>query len=415
MLDLEGDNLRQGLLALVVALLEVVKEALVHAAVRRVEGGRLSDTEIERLGNALAELEDAVDQIKAEHGVADAVRNVRDDLDGLVGDLIHGMAGGSGGWRQSALMHDPAQDGPILRAQGALSFSPWGCWRLGWLDLQGSTFTFHGSGGHAAVRIDLGDITGLDRERRTFILVSKHVLRLTYRPGAAARRRLCWLITARLDDWQAALGQQLAGWPDEAPAAELPAPAARRLAARLTGLSATSALILDYLACRGHATTAELMTLIGAGTEESLLAEMHAGFRQLVPVLGGPAVRYADRYFDAASREVRQQTWRIGEKVAAGWLASRVPTELLMEGDELLIITSLPTQARGARPSAQAAADGRGLVLRHAHGHDRWIGFPEPVVGEPRCAVSPAGTLVISGLRRAPGSRAPGIRGNGLT
>ncbi len=94
MLDLEGDNLRQGLLALVVALLEVVKEALVHAAVRRVEGGRLSDTEIERLGDALAELEDAVDQIKAEHGVTDAVRNVRDDLDGLVGDLIHGMAGG---------------------------------------------------------------------------------------------------------------------------------------------------------------------------------------------------------------------------------------------------------------------------------------------------------------------------------
>ena len=94
MLDLEGDNLRQGLMALVVALLEVVKEALVHAAVGRVEGGRLSDAEIERLGDALAELEDAVEAIKAEHGVTDAVRNVRDDLDGLVGDLIQGLAGG---------------------------------------------------------------------------------------------------------------------------------------------------------------------------------------------------------------------------------------------------------------------------------------------------------------------------------
>ena len=205
----------------------------------------------------------------------------------------------------------------MLRAQGALSISPRGCWRLGWLDLQGSTFTFHGSGRHAAVKIDLAAITGLDRERRTFILVSKHVLRLTYRPAAAARRRMCWLITARLDDWEVALGQRLAGRPAEAPAAELPAPVSRRLAARLTGLPATSALILDYLACRGHATTAELMTLIGAETEEALLAEMHAGFRQLAPVLGGPAVRYADRYFDAASREVRQQTWRIGEKVAA--------------------------------------------------------------------------------------------------
>ena len=301
-------------------------------------------------------------------------------------------------------MHDPTQEGPVLRAQGALSISPRGCWCLGWLDLQGSTFTFHGSGRHAAVKIDLAAITGLDRERRTFILVSKHVLRLTYRPAAAARRRLCWLITARLDDWEAALGQRLAGRPAEAPAAELPAPVSRRLAARLTGLPARSALILDYLACRGHATTAELMTLIGAETEEPLLAEMHAGFRQLAPVLGSPAVRYADRYFDAASREVRQQTWRIGEKVAAGWLASRVPTEVLMEGDELLVITSLPTQARGAPPTAHAAADGRGLVLRHAHGHDRWIGLPEQVVGEPRCAVSPAGTLVISGLRRAQAS-----------
>ena len=94
MLDIKEENLGEGLLALVIALVEVVKEALVHAAVRRVEGGRLSDAEIERLGDALAELEDAVDQIKAEHGVADAVRSVRDDLDGLVGDLIHAVAGG---------------------------------------------------------------------------------------------------------------------------------------------------------------------------------------------------------------------------------------------------------------------------------------------------------------------------------
>ena len=121
-------------------------------------------------------------------------------------------------------------------------------------------------------------------------------------------------------------------------------------------------------------------------------------------MLGAPAVRYADRYFDAVSREVRQQTWRLGEKVAAGWLASRIPTEVLMEGDELLVITSVPTQARGALPSVQAGADGRGLMLRHAHGQDRWIGLPEQVAGEPRCAVSPAGTLVIRGRRRAPGS-----------
>jgi Gas vesicle protein K len=93
MLDLEENNLRHGLLALVIALLEVVKEALVHAAVRRVEGGRLTDAEVERLGDALAELDEAVAQIKAEHGVQEAVQNVRDDLDQVVGNLIGTMAG----------------------------------------------------------------------------------------------------------------------------------------------------------------------------------------------------------------------------------------------------------------------------------------------------------------------------------
>lgn len=93
MLDLEEGNLRQGLLALVVALLEVVKEALVHAALRRVEGGRLSDAEVERLGDALAELEEAVAQIKSEHGVDEAVRSLRDDLDQVVSKLIDTMIG----------------------------------------------------------------------------------------------------------------------------------------------------------------------------------------------------------------------------------------------------------------------------------------------------------------------------------
>lgn len=93
MLDLEEGNLKQGLLALVVALLEVVKEAMAHAALRRVEGGRLSDAEVERLGDALAELDEAVTQLKAEHGVQDEVQNVRDDLDRIVGDLVDTMIG----------------------------------------------------------------------------------------------------------------------------------------------------------------------------------------------------------------------------------------------------------------------------------------------------------------------------------
>lgn len=91
MLDLRKSNLGEGLLGLVLALLEVVKEALVHAALGRVESGRLSDAEIERLGETLAELEEAIAQIKAEHGVEEAVRSVRDGLDQVVDDLISTM------------------------------------------------------------------------------------------------------------------------------------------------------------------------------------------------------------------------------------------------------------------------------------------------------------------------------------
>lgn len=91
MLDLRKSNLGEGLLGLVLALLEVVKEALVHAALRRVESGRLSDAEIERLGETLAELEEAIARIQAEHGVEEAVRSVRDGLDQVVDDLIGTM------------------------------------------------------------------------------------------------------------------------------------------------------------------------------------------------------------------------------------------------------------------------------------------------------------------------------------
>jgi len=274
---------------------------------------------------------------------------------------------------------------PVLRAQGAISFSPRGSWRLGWLGLDGSTFSFRAPHRDAAVEMDLDTITGLERERRRFVLAGKDVLRLTSRPSAAARPRTYWLITERLADWEAALGQR----------------SAARLATGLAGLPARSALIVDYLAGRGHATTAELMALIGAETEESLLVELQVGLRSLVTAAGRPAVGYSDRYFDASARQVRSQGWRIGEAVAAGWRAALIPADVFTEGDEVLVITSVPAQARGAPPSVRVAAGGRGLML----GDVRWIGLPEPVIGEPRCAVGAAGTLVISGLRRAPGGR----------
>jgi hypothetical protein len=87
-LDIDEDNLKQGVLGLVIALIEVIRDTLRLQAVRRMESGRLSEEEIERLGNALMELDLAIDEIKAEQGITETVRSVRDGLDDLVDDVI---------------------------------------------------------------------------------------------------------------------------------------------------------------------------------------------------------------------------------------------------------------------------------------------------------------------------------------
>lgn len=86
------DNVKQGVLGLVVALVEIIRDALRLQAVKRMEGGTLSEAECERLGKALMDLDAALEQIKDEHGLAEAVRQVRTGLDDIVGDVIERLA-----------------------------------------------------------------------------------------------------------------------------------------------------------------------------------------------------------------------------------------------------------------------------------------------------------------------------------
>lgn len=87
-INLDEENLKEGLLGLVVALVEIIQELLERQALRRMESGRLSDAEIERLGEALYELQEALEKIKADNGIEDAVRTVREGLDGAAEDLL---------------------------------------------------------------------------------------------------------------------------------------------------------------------------------------------------------------------------------------------------------------------------------------------------------------------------------------
>lgn len=87
-IDINEDNLKHGLLGLVIAIVEIIRDALKHQALRRMEGGSLNDEEIERLGRALEEIDIAIDQLKEEQGITETVENVRDGLDDLVDDVL---------------------------------------------------------------------------------------------------------------------------------------------------------------------------------------------------------------------------------------------------------------------------------------------------------------------------------------
>jgi Ni,Fe-hydrogenase III large subunit len=94
-LELEEKNLANGVLGLVIALVEIIKEALRLQAVRRMEAGSLTEAEVERLGEALLELDAAIEKMKLELGVAQAVKAVRNSLDRAVEELVGGALGAS--------------------------------------------------------------------------------------------------------------------------------------------------------------------------------------------------------------------------------------------------------------------------------------------------------------------------------
>ena len=70
-LNTDPDKVENGLAKLVLTLIEVLRKVLEHQAVRRMEGGHLSDAEIERLGVALLRLNDRMQDMKGIFGLTD--------------------------------------------------------------------------------------------------------------------------------------------------------------------------------------------------------------------------------------------------------------------------------------------------------------------------------------------------------
>lgn len=86
-IQIDEKDVKSGLMGLVMALVEIIKESLKHQAIRRMEGGSLRPDEVERLGKALKELDAAVEKIEEEQGLSETVRSIRRGLDQVVQDL----------------------------------------------------------------------------------------------------------------------------------------------------------------------------------------------------------------------------------------------------------------------------------------------------------------------------------------
>jgi len=84
-IDANPKNVEKGLAKLVLTLVELIRKLLEKQAMRRMEGGSLSDEEIERIGETLMKLENKMQELKETFGLKDEELNL--NL-GPLGDLM---------------------------------------------------------------------------------------------------------------------------------------------------------------------------------------------------------------------------------------------------------------------------------------------------------------------------------------
>jgi hypothetical protein len=75
-INADPDYVENGLARLVLTVIELLREILEHQAIRRMDGGTLSDEQIERLGLALLKLSERMDELKATFGLSDEDLNI---------------------------------------------------------------------------------------------------------------------------------------------------------------------------------------------------------------------------------------------------------------------------------------------------------------------------------------------------
>jgi hypothetical protein len=80
-IDADPEHVERGLAGLVITVVDLLRELMERQALRRMEGGTLTDDEIERLGTAFMKLNERMDELKEEFGLTE------DDLNLNLGPL----------------------------------------------------------------------------------------------------------------------------------------------------------------------------------------------------------------------------------------------------------------------------------------------------------------------------------------
>ena len=75
-INIDEKSVEQGLAKLVLTLIELIRRLLEKQAVRRMEGGGLSPEQVEELGLALMKLEEKMQELKTQFGLADEDLNL---------------------------------------------------------------------------------------------------------------------------------------------------------------------------------------------------------------------------------------------------------------------------------------------------------------------------------------------------
>jgi hypothetical protein len=70
-INIDPDDVERSLAGLVLGLVEMLRQVLERQAVRRMEGGTLTDDEIERVGLALMRLERKVHELAEQFGLSE--------------------------------------------------------------------------------------------------------------------------------------------------------------------------------------------------------------------------------------------------------------------------------------------------------------------------------------------------------